>query len=502
MLIERLLAPVFPAWALQRAQAKMAFDGLRSYDAARTSRRTRGWRASNSSAMAELATSLPTLRARARDLVRNNPYAAGGLEALVSFQVGTGIIARSATGDDRLDKAWNEAFAAWAERADIAGMQDLWGLQALLARARAQDGEGIARLVPLTRKEASAAGLAVPLQVQVLEADYLSDLRDTLTGGAGSVRQGIEIDGWGRPVRYHLLRSHPGDILATSGWETVAVPAGQVLHLFRQDRPGQLRGVPDLAPVMTRLRSLDEYEDAALEQAKVQACVAAFVTSDAGPARGPLEGSDTTTGEARKTLAPGIVERLKPGEKVDFLAPSGAGNFSEVAKHNLRGVAVGFGLTYDLLTGDLTQANYSSLRAGRVAFKQRLARFQWTVMVPRVCAPICQAFTRAAQLAGVVPFRDGVWPVKYAPPRFPLLDPQAEMAGVSAEVRAGAMTWAQMVAEMGFDPEAQSVEIAEWNRKLDALGIIVDVDPRRVASSGQTQNAAANAAVELAAKAA
>jgi capsid protein len=38
----------------------------------------------------------------------------------------------------------------------------------------------------------------------------------------------------------------------------------------------------------------------------------------------------------------------------------------------LRAVAQGFGLTYDLLTGDLRQANYSSLRAGRLAFKRRL----------------------------------------------------------------------------------------------------------------------------------
>lgn len=499
MLFERIIAPVFPAWALSRAQARLAFEALRGYDAARHTRRTRGWQAGSGSANAETQTTLETLRNRSRDVVRNNPYAAGGLDALVSFQVGTGIVPRSATGNQALDKQWQAAFEAWAGNADVAGAMDFYALQAAAARARAQDGEALLRLVPLSRREASAAGLDVPLQLQLLEADYISSFRDQLGTQLAAIRQGVELDAWGKPVAYHLFTAHPGETWGPAGMDTVRVPAGELLHLYRADRPGQLRGVPDLTPAIPRLRSLDEYEDAALEQAKVQACVAAFVTSDAGAAKGPLE-AKTSEGEARKSLAPGLIERLRIGEQVQFLTPSGAGDFSPLAKHHLRAVAVGFGLTYDLLTGDLESANYSSLRAGRIAFKQRLARTQWLLLIPRLVAPVCQAWTRAAQLAGVLPATRGPWPLKYGPPRFPLLDPQTEMAGILAELRTGAMTWPQMVTEAGYDPHSQLAEIAEWNISFDAAGIILDGDPRRIAKSGGAQNPAANAAVELAAK--
>lgn len=501
MRIESILAPLFPRWALERARARLQFDALRNYDAAKSSRRTRGWRAGNGSADAEVAPALPVLRARSRDLVRNNPYASAGLDGLISFQVGTGIVPRSATGDKALDKLADALFAEWSTTCDLAGEGDFFQLQALAARERAEAGEVLTMLVPLTKAEMRARGTPVPLALQMLEADYLNDSITERPAAGGVIRQGVELDAVGRVVAYHLFKEHPGEQmqLGRISLESRRVPADQVLHLYRRLRAGQSRGVPDLSSVMMRLRSLDEYEDAALEQAKVQACLAAFVTSDAPAAAGPLEARDTTTGDQRKTLAPGIIERLRPGEKAEFLTPSGAGDFSAFAKHQLRAVAAGFGLTYDLLTGDLESANYSSLRAGRVAFKQRLQALQWLVMIPRWCGPAYAAFIRAAQLEGKLPDLAGTWPVKWGPPRFPLLDPQAEAAGIVSEIRSGLTTWPQAVAEFGYDPSAQIAEIAEYNKMLDLAGVILDSDPRRIAASGTAQNPKANSAIEIAA---
>jgi capsid protein len=63
----------------------------------------------------------------------------------------------------------------------------------------------------------------------------------------------------------------------------------------------------------------------------------------------------------------------------------------------------------------------------------------------------------------------------------------------------GLKTWAQAVSEQGYDPDRQANQIAEANEMLDALGIILDVDPRRANATGSAQDAAQNAAIEIAA---
>ena len=501
--LERALAPLFPEWALRRAMARQSFDSLtRAYEAAGNGRRLSGWRAPSTSPNEETRTSLETLRSRSRDIVRNNPYAAGGLDVLVAYQVGYGIIPRSNTGDAALDKRADAAFMEWGTRCDIAGVLDFHGMLAQAARTRAEAGEALVRLHRMGAAEARRLGDAVPLKLQVLEPDHL-DTDKSEASGAVTIKQGVELDGSDRRLAYWLYPQHPGEMLGARlrlQRQSVRVPAAEVLHVFRADRPGQVRGVPDLTPVLKRLRMLDDYEDATFEQARVQACLAAFVTSPAGTGKGPLEGTlDSESSQYRRTLAPGIIERLRPGEDVEFLSPGGSGGFNDFARHQLRAVAVGFGLTYDLLTGDLSDANYSSLRAGRLAFRRRLEQVQWLMLIPRLCQPIWDSWVEAAQMAGVLPDRRGKWPVKWSPPRFEFVDPEKDARATILQVRAGLMTWGQAVAEQGWDPRAQVAEIAEWNNELDEAGIILDADPRRTAMSGGAQDAKQNAVVEIAA---
>ncbi len=503
MALEDFLAPIFPHWAVRRMHAKLAYSQMRSYDAARTTRRTRGWTAPPTSANAEIEPQLNLLRNRSRDLVRNNPYAAAGLSVRVAYEVGCGIIPRSSTGEPALDTQADAVFAAWSAQADIASRHSFYGIQALLARGRAQDGEALALLVPLSRAEMTRRGQAVPLALQLLEPDYLDILKNEQLDDGGIIRRGVELAPDGTIRAYWLYEDHPGENFLLTRWNLISrrIPAAQVVHVFRQDRAGQVRGVPDLAPVMTRLRQLDEYEDAAIEQAKVQACFAAFVTSAAGAGRGPLEApADSGAGEQRKTMAPGIIERLLPGENVEFATPSGGGGFSDFARHQLRAVATGLGLTYDLLTGDMTQANYSSLRAGRLAFKRQLEQAQEMILVRQVCLPVWNAVMDAARLAGELPNRAGPWPVEFAPPAFELLDPGAEATAWRDLARSGFASFGQVCAAMGWDPTKQLGEIARWNSQMDQLGIILDSDPRRTALAGTAQNPAANTKIELTAK--
>jgi lambda family phage portal protein len=496
MLIERALLTLFPGWAKSRLQNRLAAQRLLAlYDGGRISDRTGGWRADSTGPNTEIGPALSLLRDRSRDLVRNNGYASSGLEKLVAYQVGTGIVPRSMTGDPTADKAANDAWDEWARKADLTCRLDVYGLQALVARSRAEAGEGLALLVPLGANETRRRQQRVGLAVQILEPDHLDVTYDEVLPGGRQIRQGVEMDAAGTPVGYWLNENHPGEyeIAFRPGFARRRFDAGRMLHLYRQDRPGQLRGVPDLASVMLKLRQLDDLEDATLQQAVVQACVAAFVTSDAESSKGPLEGINSRTGAQEKVIRPGMTERLLPGESVEFLTPSPNGQFDALSRHQLRVIAEGFGLTYDLLTGDLSQANYSSLRAGRLAFKRRLEQAQWLTIIPRFCQPVWDAFVQAAQLAGVLPPRAGPWPVEWAPPRFEMVDPLKDTLAIEKQLRLGLTTWGQAVAEMGWDPKRQAREIQGWNVEHDSLDLVLDGDPRKITGAGQAQADAAMA---------
>jgi lambda family phage portal protein len=496
MLIERALLHLFPGWAKSRLVNRMAAQRLLAlYDGGRLSERTGGWRSDSTGPNTEIGPALSLLRDRSRDLVRNNGYASAGLEKLVSYQVGTGIVPRSMTGDDAADELANALWAEWARHADLTRRQDIYGIQAMAARSRAEAGEALALLVPLGANEARRRGQRVPLAVQMLEADHLDVTYDEVLPGGRQIRQGVEIDAGGAPLGFWLNENHPGeyDISFRPGFARRRFDASRMLHLYRQDRPGQLRGVPDLASVMLKLRQLDDLEDATLQQAVVQACVAAFVTSNAEPARAPLEGINASTGAQEKVIRPGMTERLLPGEAVDFLTPSSNSQFGELSRHQLRVIAEGFGLTYDLLTGDLSQANYSSLRAGRLAFKRRLEQAQWLLLIPRFCQPVWDAFVQSAQLAGMLPPRDGPWPVEWACPRFEMVDPLKDTLAIEKQLRLGLMTWPQSVGEMGWDPKRQAREIAASNADHDRLKLVFDGDARKITGSGQAQPAPAPA---------
>jgi lambda family phage portal protein len=494
-MLEAAIRALAPRWALERAQARAALGAISAieqrYEGGRVTRRTQGWVPADAAPEVLVSADLPLLRSRSRDLVRNNPYASAGLDILTSYEVGTGIVPQSKTGDAAADKAANALWSEWAPHADGAGRQHIYGLQAQVARSRAESGEALVMLRPMPAAEARRRNTPVPLAVHVYEGDHI-DTMQAYRGVDDGVVQGVRLDRWGMPVSYMFRPDHPGQNLAS--FETVEIPARFMLHIFKQDRPGQVRGVPDFAPVITRLRMLDEYEDATLAKAIVQACVAAFVTSEADDSAGPMESGDTAR---TRRMSPGMIERLMPGEGVEFITPSGDGAFAEFARHQLRAVATGLGLTYDLITGDLSQANYASLRAGRLAFKRRLEQRQWTLFVPRLCQPIWDAFVAAAQAEGRLPLRQGAWPVEWAPPRFEMVDPLKDTMAIQQQLRLGLITWGQAVAEMGWDATQQAEEIAAWNANHDDRGIILDGDPRRTAKAGAAQDAAQNAAVEI-----
>jgi lambda family phage portal protein len=499
-LIERMLMPIAPRLVLARSRARVAAGMLRGYDGASKTRRTAGWKSARPAGpVTEVRAARATLRDRSRDLARNNSLGKRAIDLTVAHQIGTGIRPRPNSGSKALDRKIMALWDAWGAECDAAGQLDIYGLQALAARTRAESGE-----VLVLQSAGEAAG--IPLRLQLLEPDWLYDDvlqragAASLPAGVADLAEGIEFDAAGRRVAYRLWERNPNEDGAFGSLRHGfrRVPAADLIHLYRIDRPGQLRGVPDIASAIMRMRDLDDYHDAALMLAKVQSVLGVFITQAGGPAGGPVgQESADPDGERLDMLSSGMIGYLQPGEDVKFLTPDGDGPFTAYTRTFLHLIALAFGLTYHQLTGDLSEANYSSLRAGSLDFRRLTEQAQWLMLIPRLCQPIWRAFLAAAVLAGKLPAAAQDCPVKWTPPRFDLVDPGRDTAATVAQIRAGLVTLPEAIAEMGYDPAEQIEEIAQSNARLDDAKVVLDSDPRRITATGTPNDAKQLAAIEL-----
>jgi lambda family phage portal protein len=488
--VDRAVSVLSPKLGFRRLQYRraLAIAEKFSYDGAMRGRRAAGWVTSDSDANREIFGSMVWLRDRARDLVRNNPFAAKALSELVGNQIGTGMAPRADTGNDRLNTVIDAAFREWSEQCDADGQFDFFGIQWQVARAVAESGECLVRF----RQRRPSDGLAVPVQLQVLEPDYL-DHNKTQSLDTGTIIEGVQFDKIGRRSNYWLFGNHPGSLTLMNwqaGFMSRPVPASEVLHIYKKDRPGQVRGVTWFAPVMLKMRDLDEYEDAELVRKKIEACFAAFITTPDVDGALTERNNDPVTNEPTEFLQPGIIKRLRIGEDVKFGQPSNAAGYRDYRSTQLGSIAAGLTLPYELLTGDMSSVNYSSFRGGMLGFRNTIEAYRWLCLVPQLLTPIWRRFIDVAYLAGRIP--ESNYGVRYTAPRFESVDPLKDSMADKVKLRIGKVTWPDMVAAEGQDPQQQLDEVVAWNKKFDAAGVIFDGDARKTTDRGQEQAGASN----------
>jgi lambda family phage portal protein len=493
--IERAIELISPRWAAQRAFYRAQLEAARGYEAAKTGRRQSGWSRPSTSANAEVAAAGSRLRDGARDLVRNNPWAKKAKRAYVANMVGTGIMPTANTGNKNRDKKIDRAFEEWCRECDAAGMMDFFGLQALVAGTVFESGEALARY----RDRRPDDGLTVPLQIQVLEPDYLDVSRfgRPQANADNVINQGIEFDRLGRRVAYYLWAEHPGDtmgLLTSRLLSSRRVPADQIAHVYRIDRPGQIRGASEYAAVMQKAHDLAEYDDAELVRKKIAACFAAFVKRS-GSGQSPLAGKGATTdatGRRIERLSPGMIQYLQLDEDVEFGAPPAADGYREYTAAQLHAIAAGLGITYEALTGDLSQVNYSSYRAGQLDFRRAIEMDQWLMLIPMYCEPTWRRFIDRLVVTGVLDRPH--YGVEWATPRWESVDPAKDARADREDIRGGLVSLRQAIARRGYNPEQVLREIAETNALLDELGLVLDTDPRKTRASAGADRATAAAA--------
>lgn len=461
----------------------------RSYAAAKQPNGRTPWLAPRTGPNRAMSGAGTIIAARAHDAVRNNPYAARIVDVWTANLVGTGIT--TSWQDAAVAQAWE----MWSQSldCDAAGSFGYSGLQELSARAMVQGGEA---LIWRQRVNATLQN-PVGLQLLVLEGDRL-DWTFTGTHAGNRVSQGIEINALGRPVAYHLLRDDRDAPMVSLSGARIRVPAQDIIHLYRRRRPGQLRDVSWLAPILWSLRDLTEYDSALIRKAYVEACLAVVVSGDGGLTEGDgaqfLRDANNQVVEAIEPQM--ILYRDGPGD-VTTISPSGGGSHIGFAKRTLEGASVGSGLTYDQVSGDLSNANYSSLRAGKIEFRRHLEQVQYTLLVPVMCQRIAEWFWQAGRDSGVF---SGVMPkARHVPPAPEMVDPGKDGQALLMLVRAGFLSPQEVAGMLGSDFDKVMADIAAANAVADEKGLILDSDPRRTARGGAAQDATQNAAVEIAA---
>ncbi|MBM3928360.1 MAG: phage portal protein [Sphingomonadales bacterium] len=488
-ILDGAIAPFAPGWANARATqrahlaaAQAAATGIRAYDAAARDRRTEGWDRRSLSADREADQSRALVAGAGHELVRNNKYAAAAVRQLVATIWGDGIAVQITHPVKRVRERAQAAWDRWAE-SKVDGFGDWYGHGKIAVREMIVGGEALTLWRP--------DGQGPDGRVQGLEGDQLDMGRSYALKNGGRIVQGVQFDADGDRTGYWLFGEHPNG--AGFGNTSSFTLARDVDHVFERLRYGQTRGVSWLGAVAMTLRDIGDIESAKRLQEKVQACLALIVTPGEGESTSPF-GQQAPTGDDApgkplgETLRPGMIARLGPGETATVVNPAPSVSTVDFIRQQIAAVSANM-VPYHLMTGDVSQANYSGLRAAMNGSYSLVDDWQQNEVIPLLCRPA--VLRRMAQLAretGDQRFRQVG--MTFALPIRRMVDPIKDLMGEIMEVRAGFKLLTQGLAERGINADQHFAELARINKLIDSLSLALDSDPRRLTDSGVLQAAA------------
>lgn len=463
-----------------------------SYEGASITKRLRRWGLSSAGPNSTINDSLQHIKYRSRDLDRNNPNASGGIDSFVSTLIGRGLTPRWNTGDPKLDAKILDLWKLSVPEFDasVCGL-GFYGLQTLMTTAMVMSGGVLAQF----KYYKTSSDLAVPLKLHVIENDHLYDCYDQALPNGNTLRLGVELTPTGERAAYHVYPEHPGDnYLYKSSILPIRIPATDMIHLYVPRRPGQLRGMPWLAQVITGLHNIDEYDDAERIRKKIAAMYAGFITTASGdPGLSGLPGLETEYDDDDDLvgLEPGLMQSLNPGESIEWSKPADVGDtFEPWMQHNLRQVSKALKITYEQLTGDLRNVNYSSIRAGLVETYRFCRALQAQIIVHKACRPVTTRWLDIAVASGRIFIpryyknRKRIINNTWDPDGWDWVDPLKDLQSEILAIRAGIKSRSQSVGERGSNSAEVDSDIASDNARADKLKLILDSDPRQTTKQG------------------
>lgn len=430
------------------------------YDAAQTTpENIRHWSAADG--LSARAANDPQVRKKLRDRARyevaNNSYAKGIVETLANDVVGTGPRLQLLTEDLDLNRRVSDAFEAWTAGVGLAEKLRT------IKKARTVDGEAFVLLTTNPRLPTE-----VQLDLRLIEADQVASpylgLADPLDV------DGIRFDRFGNPVSYHILKDHPGDTLQFSPDRFERFPAQLVLHWFRADRPGQVRGVPDITPALQLFGQLRRYTLAVIAAAETAADFAAVLYSDAPPDGGSLEGEPFETLEIERRLMTTLPAGWKMGQ---FKAEQPTTSYPEFKAEIINEIARCLNMPFNVAAGNSAGYNYSSGRLDHQTYFKSIGVDQYHLETA-VLDRLFFAWLEEAYLARLVdqpPDRLEGWPHQWFWDGFEHVDPSKEANAEAVRLANNTITLADVWARRGFDWREKLQQRAAERKFMAELGL-------------------------------
>lgn len=466
----------------KQADSQLARKVNAKYDAAGQGRRVAGWNPGSQGPNKVLA-GLQTIRNRARDVTINDWSGESGIQKWTTSLIGIGITPRFRRIKNKARKlVILDIFNDFVASADADCVLNLYAMQTLVVRSWLDAGEVFVRRRPRFLDE----GLPVPLQIQIIEAEFVplfdADYWKGMADG-NKIRSGIEINKRGKRVAYWMYKDHPGDTMgfAPIDGQLIRVAASDVCHIFEPKRPGQLRGVSMLAPILNRLRNIENFDDTVLTRQQLANLVVGFITrglpkvgedEDVNPMTG-LEGEEGPTGPLLG-LQPGLLQELEDGQDIKWSNPPEAGtNYSDYMRTQHLGTSAAAGIPYELFSGDIKEVSDRTLRVIINEFRRFNEQRQWQIIIPQFCQPVIDWFVQALVLSGKASIEESedIRRVEHAPHGWAYIHPVQDPEGKKLEIEAGLRSRSSVVGERGDDIEITDDERQQDDAREQKLGI-------------------------------
>lgn len=462
-ILDQVIGWINPEAGYRRDVYRRAMEQERSYDAAGHGRENANWRVINESAEMTDRMDRDVVRARARDLERNSDIMNSVIGAYARNIFGAGYRLRASTGDETQDTRLEELWTEWCKKknCDVTGTQSFQAMMRMAVRRKKVDG-GILFLKCYT------AGGLIPFKLQALEVDELDASVISPKNKGNKVAGGIEYNSFNRPIGYYI-RQYAID--GMTAMEAKYVDAKDIIFCYTKTRPSQVREISDMAPTITRIRDVNEFMKSVSVKERILACLSVFIKRlfpESGiPGRERQRArTEKEYNYQGKTLTPGMIQYLNQGDEVQVVNPSGqATDAASYVKQEMRMIASGQGISYEAMSRDMSESNYSSARQG--AIEDELTYEEDRNLLLELMDEIYETFVISLVLTGMVDFPN-FWDEKgqylkhkwiQAPKKW--IDPAKEANANKTALATGQKTWADMAAENGKDWKDQVNEIAE-----------------------------------------
>ena len=490
--------------AQTEGETKRPFQGAarmfqRMFDAGSSDRLTQSWTSMPMTADDVIRRNLRVLVARCREQAANNGYARKFIGMCHQNIVGPrGLLLQAKAMDSNgkpdltANSAIEKAFEQWAaaEHCDVTGQQSWRSIQNSCVVSAAKDGEFMLQLV--YGKDAGEWGFALQmLDPQRCPVDF--DQSPLSTGGF--IRHGIEYNRYGRPVAYYFTTTNELESdYCYGGRNYVKVPAEQIIHGFVPEMVGQKRGLPWMATGLWRLKMLEEFEKAALVNARVSAAKGGFFQWQQGA--GPEVEEDQ---ELYMDGELGGFYELPEGVEFKAWNPDyPTGEFAAFHKCLLRGISSGWKVAYNSLANDLEGVNFSSIRQGALDEREHWKELQeW--LIESLASRVFKAWLPVALLnrkiitatGAVLPPRklDKYLQASWQARRWQWIDPKADTLAATTSMGSLLASPSQIIRDQGRDPETVWREIAEDLESMQSSGI----PPEAITAAMNSESGSGNA---------